>query len=141
MVMKNFKLFLKEEINKEKIEKTIERFYEISGLDATGYYLKSGSPVFAMGFYEFINKKGSFISLSDDETEDLHIVVNFDNYYWDINGKGNLKEKEEFISTIGEKKWKSVSEDDVLSLVDSSSEIMEVYTKLKNIYSEKHFEE
>lgn len=140
--MKKFKKFLLESVSVDNLDKTIDRFYEISDIDATGYYLKAGSPVFALGLYHLLNKKAELYSLSDSEIENLHIVVKFLDYYWDINGKSNsLKEKEEFISIVGDAKWDSIIEDDVLKLVESANQILDVYTKLKNIYNEKHFED
>jgi len=138
--MKNFKLFLRESVNIENLEKTINRFYEISGIDSTAYYLKAGSPVFALGLFHLLNKNAGLLSLSDGETENLHIVVKMDNFYWDINGKGTLIEKEEYIPIIGQKKWEPITEEQALELVESTSEVMDVFVKLKNIYTEKQFE-
>ena len=138
--MLSFKNFLCEEsnIDKMKLKDTVKRFNVISGIKSTGYYLKSGSPVFAMAFYHLINKKGEFFCLSDSETDMLHVVVKLDDFYWDINGGSDLKRKEEFITIVGEPNWIKQPEDYVLKFIskEDKNKILEIYKIMKDIYNQ-----
>jgi len=139
--MLNFKKFLLEAIDSDNLDATIKRFKEICNFELITYYGKAGSPVFALALYHLLNKKAELYSLSDDESEDLHIIVKYNDLYWDINGKGtNLEEKEKSVPIIGNKKWNKTQENEVITLINSTSEVLDVFNKLKNIYTEKHFE-
>lgn len=135
---KNFIILENSDINKIKLKDTVKRFNEISGINSTGYYLKSGSPVFAMAFFHLINKKGEFFSLSDSETEMLHVVVLLDGFYWDINGGSDLKRKEEFITIVGQPKWEKQSEDYILKFIkkEDKDKILEIYKIMKDMYNQ-----
>jgi len=133
--MLNFKKFLFESfISKDVLKETIKKFNKQVKLDATGYYLKNGSLVFALAIFELIGKNGDIYVLVDDEGSHLHYVVKFENYYWDINGGSGLKRKEEFITIVGVGDWFYVNPNDSILDIDNKNEILEVYSQLKNIY-------
>ena len=137
--MKKFKDFLKENVDSDNLQKTIERFSTIEGIKTTEYYLKAGSTIFALALFNLINKKGNLFLLSDEETQILHVVVKIDDEFWDINGGNDLERKEEFITIVGKKEWKPTTYEYLVKEIDNPNEILKVYKKLKNIYVEKQY--
>lgn len=134
--MISFKSFLFNEsvIDKKNLRDAIKRFSEIKiGEVELDYYLKAGSPVFALALYYLINKQGELFKLADEEMDFLHVVVKIDNDYWDVNGGNTLKRKEEFITTIGNTEWKKTTFDDVVKHVESIKKVTETHGLLKNI--------
>lgn len=134
--MKSFKKFLLNEtaIDKIDLRKTLQRFNEIKiGEVELDYYLKKGSPVFAMAFYYLINKQGEFYKLADEEIDFLHIVVEIDDVYWDVKGGNTLKRKEEFITTIGNTKWEKTTFNEVAKKIKSPKEVEELHDLLQDI--------
>jgi len=132
--MKSFKKFLLEEISDNILKNTIDRLYQITDIETISYYVKAGSPIFALALYELINKKGELYAISDKDTDNLHNVVKVDEEYWDINGGGTLEDKEEYLNIIGNKNWKITNDTELLKKVESPEKIVELYKKLKNIY-------
>ena len=130
--MKNFKTFLKENIpTKNKLKDIITKFNNESNLDATGYYLKAGSSLFAMAIYIITSENGELYTLNDSENNMIHTVVKYDGYYWDINGGSGLTQKHEYISTVGDTDWTQVSKEQVLDDIESTNEIYDLVKKLK----------
>ena len=75
-----------------------------------------------------------------DLIEILHIVLQIDNYFWDIKGAGTLEKKEEYISIVGKKEWNKTTDSEILKTINNPNEVLDVYKKLKDIYIEKQGE-
>ena len=133
-VNENVKTLLEYIDNVKILDKVLDEYNKISNLDV-GFFLKEGSPVFALAFYKLTNEKGIIFKLVDSEKAELHYIIKYNNKYWDINGySSDIKDKVEYSSPVGLYRWENVSPKELVLTVKDRKMMLNVYAELKDLY-------
>lgn len=119
--------------NTNRLDSILEIYRERTNW--TDWYMNGGCYTFADALYQFLGKRGKFVSVGEFGTDTMaHMCILYKGLYCDYNGCRRKDDILNDISVYGKVEWKLRSRNDVMGEHDySSTDVRKIVKELNNI--------